>query len=640
MCGLVGAWCASANLSMAVRAACDRLRHRGPDNEGHWFDAASGVALSHRRLAIVDLTESGAQPMASPCGQVHISYNGEIYNHRELRAQLGARAWRGSSDTETLLACVVEWGIERTLQAAIGMFALAIFDGRDGSLLLARDRFGEKPLYFGYAGDAFVFGSELKALRALPGFDSTIDRGALESYLRLGYVPTPHSIYTRCRKLPAATWLRLDAAGLARRELPEPRSYWSARSVALAGVANPLRIDAADATAELERLLRDAVRGQMLADVPLGAFLSGGVDSSTIVALMQSQSSTPVRTFTMGFEDPDFDESPDAAAVARHLGTQHTEVRVGAAEVLALVPRMAHIYDEPFADASQLPTCLVSAIARREVTVALSGDAGDELFGGYNRHAVAANWWPAIAKLPRGVRQVLAGIIELTRPQTWDRLAALARSAAPRGKGVTALGDKLQKLASVLHSADGQELYANLVSQRWRRPVLRGGGGNHPVKLDALPSLTEQMMLADTLTYLTDDVLTKVDRASMSVSLETRAPFLDPRVYEFAWRLPLDFKLRGRRGKWLVRQVLHKFVPPALVDRPKMGFAPPLDEWLRGPLREWADAQLSVARLNSEGFFDTDVVRKVWQDHLSRRRNAQHPLWTLLMFQAWLEQER
>ena len=640
MCGLVGAWSPRSDYTDIVRSACQRLRHRGPDSEGVWADQSAGVVLGHRRLAIVDLSEAGAQPMASASGRFHLAFNGEIYNHMELREQLGPRQWRGHSDTETLLACIDEWGFEKTLRSTVGMFALAAFDQRDRRLHLARDRFGEKPLYYGFAGDALIFGSEIKALRVAPGFDSTLDATALESYFAYGHVPAPHSIYSAVRKLPAGTWLEIDAARLTARELPAPRAYWSAVEVATAAVRSPGNLDEKAALDGLELRLREAVRGQMVADVPLGAFLSGGIDSATVVAIMQTTASRPVKTCTMGFDDPEFDESRAAAEVARHLGTDHTEVMVGTADVLAWVPRMAQIYDEPFADASQLPTCLVSQIARRHVTVALSGDGGDELFAGYNRHRLAAAWWPRISRVPRVLRQAMGKGLHLLRPDAWDRIGAASRRIG-RSSSVTAMADKVQKLSDALESKDGAALYRNLVTQGWRHSPLAGAPAPRVVPAwHALPSLTEQMMLADTLSYLPDDVLTKVDRASMSVSLETRVPFLDHRLYEYVWNLPLAMRMRDGQGKWLLRRLLQRHVPASLTERPKMGFAPPLDEWLRGPLREWAENLLDPVRLRDEGYLDATRVRRFWDEHRERKRNRQQPLWIVLMFQAWLENER
>jgi asparagine synthase (glutamine-hydrolysing) len=643
MCGIVGAFGPPGLRHSWLEMACKALRHRGPDDAGVWREPAAGVGLGHTRLAIQDLSDAGRQPMSSACARYQIVFNGEIYNHLELRRALPALAWRGHSDTETVLACLAEWGTERALRAIVGMFAFAAFDSLERRLILARDRLGEKPLYYGYAGDSLVFASELKPLCTVPGFDSAIDRSALALYMRHGYVPAPCSIHSSLRKLQAGSWIELTSETVSARSLPEPRVYWSAISAAVAGERNSLNVDDSEAVNMLELVMRDAVRGQMLSDVPLGAFLSGGIDSSTIVALMQAQSTKPVRTFSIGFEEAEYDESSQARLVAQHLGTAHTELVVRADDALALVPRMPAVYDEPFADSSQLPTLLVAQLAKRHVTVALSGDGGDELFAGYNRYFLGARAWPRISHVPRPLRRGVAQGLRMLSPQTWDCLAAAMRPITPSRYQVRMAGDKLHKVADVLASSDGQELYRRLVSQWWLEPLVLDAGGPTPApegQWAAVSALTHRMMLLDTITYLPDDILVKVDRAAMSVSLETRVPMLDHRVFEFAWRLPLRMKVRDGLGKWILRQLLYRYVPRHLVERPKMGFAVPLDAWLRGPLREWAEHLLAESRLRLEGFLDAQIVRRRWQEHLAGQRNWQYQLWNVLMFEAWLEARR
>lgn len=638
MCGIVGMLGRAGRSSDWLRSACEDLRHRGPDDAGIWADSQAGVALGHTRLAILDLSEAGRQPMVSACGRYHIVFNGEIYNHLELRRQLPPQAWRGHADTETLLACISRWGVERTLRATVGMFAFGLFDAVERRLVLARDRFGEKPLYYGYAGEAFVFASELAPLRAAPGFDGSIDRMALALYMQHGYVPAPRSIYASLNKLAAASWIEVRSATIAARSLPSVRSYWSAIDAAQSGARAPLEVDEPQALEMLEQKLSEAVRGQMLADVPLGAFLSGGVDSSAVVALMQAQSTAPVRTFSIGFDEAEYDESGQARLVAQHLGTAHTELIVRAADALALVPRMPSVYDEPFADSSQLPTFLVAQLARQHVTVALSGDGGDELFGGYNRYFLGAQAWPRLSRIPRPLRSALAGAIHACSPGSWDRLLRLARPMLPSKYQVRMAGDRLHKIADVIGCRNSEELYRRLVSQWWVEPlVLHTDLSCSRAGWPEMSELANQMMLLDAVTYLPDDILVKVDRAAMAVSLETRVPMLDHRVFEFAWRLPMRFKMRNGAGKWLLRRLLHRFVPEHLVERPKMGFAAPIDSWLRGPLREWAENLLSTQRLGSEGYLDADLVSRKWREHLSGQRNWQYQLWNVLMFEAWLE---
>ncbi|EKS9916266.1 asparagine synthase (glutamine-hydrolyzing) [Burkholderia multivorans] len=625
------------------------LAHRGPDAQGLWVDPAAGIALGHRRLAIVDLSVHGRQPMASACGRYVMVFNGEIYNHRELRAQLErvgrAPAWRGHSDTEVLLAAFAAWGVDATLRRATGMFALALWNRESRVLTLARDRIGEKPLYYGRIGDALVFASELKALRAYPGFDGEIDRDALCLYLRHSAVPAPHTIYRGIRKLPPGTWIQFEHA----QDTPRIRTYWALEHAIDAGHHEPFAGTAAEAVDRLDTVLRQAVARQMEADVPLGAFLSGGVDSSAIVALMQAQSAAPVDTFTIGFHEAGYDEAGYAKAVARHLGTRHTELYVTADHALEVVPKLPAIYDEPFSDASQIPTFLVAELTRRHVKVSLSGDGGDELFGGYTRYFLTPRLWRKLHRVPAAVRTRIAGALHALRPDHADQLAAVAQGAWGAGElreSPTRIGDRLHKLGHVMTADSRIGLYRLLMSSVHHPERIALAGHEPPTPLDtasAWPahlSFAEQAMAIDTLTYLPTDILTKVDRAAMAVSLETRMPFLDHHVVEFAWRLPASLRLPEGQSKALLRRLLDRYVPTELIDRPKQGFCAPIDHWLRGALRDWADALLQPSRLRDEGFFDAAAVERLWRQHQAGRMNWQHQLWTVLMFQAWLDAQR
>jgi asparagine synthase (glutamine-hydrolysing) len=632
-------------LASLARRMAGALTHRGPDDSGTWVDAGAGVALGHRRLSIIDLSAAGHQPMLSPDGRFAVVYNGEIYNYLELREELLAHGhvFRGHSDTEIILAATREWGFAQALARYNGMFAIALWDTVERSIYLARDRFGEKPLYYGLAGNWLIFGSELKALRAHPSFDASIDRGALTQFLRFGYVPSPSSIFTGIRKLEASTWLRIAARSDVDRA---PTPYWSLSDVARHGIAHRFDGSETEASDELERLLRDSIRLRMISDVPLGAFLSGGIDSSTIVALMQAQSDRPVRTFTIGSHDRAYDEAKMGRAVAQHLGTDHTELFVTPSDAQAVIPQLPAIYDEPFADSSQIPTFLVAQLARAHVTVALSGDAGDELFGGYTRYFWAENVWRCIRSLPSAMRTRFASGLLAVPPDRLDSLFEWLGGYLPPALRQNVPSDKLQKLAGIMSVVDRHDLYLRLAST-WKEPERVALGGCDPARMltrDAqslgVTEFSEQMMFADTLSYLPDDILVKVDRATMAVGLEGRVPMLDPRLVSFAWQLPAARKVRSGKGKLPLRSVLARYVPPELFDRPKMGFGVPIGSWLRGPLRDWAEGLLDETRLRLEGFFDPIPIQKMWRDHVAGRRNAQYPLWIVLMFQAWHQELR
>jgi asparagine synthase (glutamine-hydrolysing) len=647
MCGIAGFvggnWPSRGEVAAVLTGMACGIRHRGPDHSDIWIDEAARVGLAHTRLSILDLSPAGNQPMQSPSGRYVVVYNGEIYNHQAIRDELGATAaaWRGHSDTETLLAAIDRWGVRKALDRATGMFAFALWDRAERTLTLARDRIGEKPLYYGRqeAGGPFLFGSELKALAAHPRFTPDIDRNSLTLLLRYNYIPSPHSIYRGIAKLPAGTFLTLHEGAAE----PVVERYWSGAAVAERGAEDPLRLSDDEAIDALEQRLEAAIGRQMIADVPLGAFLSGGVDSSAVVALMQKLSRRPVKTFTIGFHEASFNEAGHAKAVARHLGTDHSELYVTAAEAREVIPELPTIYDEPFADASQIPTYLVSALARQHVKVSLSGDGGDELFGGYNRYLLTSQLWGKISAVPKPLRAAAARVLTSVPPSAWTSFGDKAGGLLPKIARVTRLGDKVHKGAPLLHSDSVADLYAGMISG-WRDPAAVVIGAMEPPSqatgltpaLEGLDAI-ERMIALDLLGYLPDDILVKVDRAAMAVSLETRVPFLDHHVVEFAWRLPLDLKIRRGETKWILRQLLYRHVPKALIERPKMGFGVPIGDLLRGPLRDWAEALLDEQRLRSEGYFRPEPIRRMWQTHLSGAMDEQYRLWGVLMFQSWLE---
>jgi asparagine synthase (glutamine-hydrolysing) len=662
MCGIAGVFgeISDHHIKEVVENMASTLVHRGPDDDGVWVDEQVSLGLGHRRLSVLDLSMEGHQPMLSGDNRYALAFNGEIYNHQELRnelqkAQMGdaLQQWRGRSDTETLLACFSTFGVVKTLERTVGMFAIALWDRIEKRLYLARDRFGEKPLYYGWVNGAFVFGSELKALRKFPGFANPVDRDVLALYMRFNYVPAPFSIYHNIFKLEPGCLLNIGATATQHPPSSAPQApisyndfvlnrWWSLDSVIAANLQSPIN-DAYEAIEMLESALKESIRLQSIADVPLGAFLSGGVDSSCIAALMQAHSSSPIKTFTIGFEEEGFNEATYAKAVAKHLGTEHVELYMSSSDALSIIPELAQLYDEPFADSSQIPTHLVCRQARSEMKVALSGDAGDELFGGYNRYFWAQRIWNKVSWLPQPIRSELANAIGMISPSSWDILANPINACLPTKRRLALLGDKVHKLASRLKNVrDLDDLYLSLVSE-WQDPASVVIGSKEPATLlddRTLKSGREEhehrMMYWDTMTYLPDDILCKVDRAAMGVSLETRIPFLDHRVVELAWRMPLSMKIQNNQGKWILRQVLYKYVPKKLIERPKAGFGVPVGEWLRGPLREWAESLLDESRLRKEGYFNPVPVRQKWSEHKAGTRNWTQSIWAVLMFQNWL----
>ncbi len=651
MCGIAGILSPSRVDRGILERMTTAVAHRGPDDAGLWVDEETGVGFGHRRLAIVDLSPAGHQPMLSTDGRFVLTFNGEIYNHAEVRAELEAMGavpeggWRGHSDTEVFLQGIVTWGLKDVLRRSAGMFAFGLWDRRERTLSLVRDRFGEKPLYYGWAGRDLVFGSELKAVRAHPRFDAPVDRRALRLLAARTYIPAPLSIYQGVFKVPPASILTFtgDAAATPLREPPADgraggvtlEAYWSYRDVVRRGLDRPIE-DERQALEELECTLATAISGQSMADVPVGAFLSGGIDSSTICALYQKYSKVPVRTFSIGFEESGFNEAEDAKRVAAHLGTVHHERYVTVCEAREVIPLLPAMYDEPFADSSQIPTHLVSRFAREQVTVALTGDGGDELFAGYNRHFAAPRLWQQLQRVPHSLRAATGSPLSRLPSRLWGDIARLVP-----GRHQPHLGGKIQKGLRVAASAGSfDEVYSSFLDE-WsheRSPVLGGDDAPTGFDLDAGPGAGDavRMMYCDAVSYLPDDILAKVDRASMAVALETRVPFLDHRVAELAARIPLGLKIQGGRGKHIVRKLLTGLVPRGLIDRPKAGFGVPVGEWIKGPLRPWAEDLLDPGLIRAQGWFDAATVRSRWQQHLSGQRDSTPALWAILMFQSWL----
>lgn len=620
-----------------AKVMSEAIIHRGPDDSGVWSDDEN-IVLAHRRLSIQDLSSAGHQPMLSSSGRYCIAYNGEIYNHLLLRKELESSekkiGWKGHSDTETILECIENWGMEKTIKKINGMFAFSLWDRKSRKLTLARDRAGEKPLYYALHGDHIFFASELKALCKHPLFKKEVDRNSMTGYLRHNYIPAPYSIYQGVFKLLPGTFLEIDISREKCLSLPEPVPYWSLEDVASQGQSHFFKGSEQEAVNELENLLKDAISLQMISDVPLGAFLSGGVDSSTVVALMQSISTRPVKTFTIGFYEKGYNEAEYAKEVAKHLGTEHTELYVTAEQAMDVILRLPKLYDEPFSDSSQIPTFLVSEMTRQHVTVSLSGDAGDELFGGYTRYFLMKRILKNMKRMPWIMKKNIRCILQNTPSSFWGFLLGMV---FPKFSEPT---EKIKKLSDLLASDDPRFQYKQLVSH-WRNPeeIVLGGKETRTRMEEAntgFDQFEHAMMLYDFLNYLPDDILVKVDRAAMGVSLETRIPFLDPRVIDFAWKLPLSMKIKNNQGKWILRQILYKYVPQHLIERPKMGFGVPIDSWLRKPLRDWAEDLLDEKRLKREGYFNPKPIRQKWEEHLSGKRNWYYHLWDILMFQTWL----
>ncbi len=647
MCGIAGFLGSKGDrqhLDSVLKSMIDRIVLRGPDDWGVWSSEQGSVYLGHRRLSILDLSPMGHQPMESESGRYKIVFNGEIYNHLDLRSELLKNSqinWRGHSDTETLLAGFEQWGISETIKKSVGMFAIAVWDGTSKKLYLVRDRAGEKPLYYGKQGTSFLFASELKAFKAHPDFRGEIQRSSIALFLRHNYIPAPHSIYCGIYKLKPGHILEVSPEG----DILGEESYWSLNQVIDKAKRSEFDGTPEDASVILEGILQKSISRQMLSDVPLGAFLSGGIDSSTVVALMQAQSSLPVKTFSIGFNVKGYNEAEHAKVVAKHLGTDHTEMYVEASDALSVVPKISSVYDEPFADSSQVPTFLVSELARKHVTVSLSGDAGDELFGGYNRYLMVNDFWRKITLMPDWVRKSLAELIFSKPLDFWNHFFSYIPAVSSR---VSRPGEKLYKLGYVLDCKSIKDVYKRIVSHHEDPSSLLISAEESDTILTRSSSVfssihsmsdIEFMMALDFITYLPDDILVKVDRAAMGVSLETRVPFLDHNVIEFAWSLPLNIKIRNGQTKWPLKNILYQYVPKVLIERPKMGFGIPLDDWLKGPLREWVETLLSKERLIREGYFKAETIENIWRDHLSGKKNSAYLIWNIVMFQAWLGEQ-
>ena len=654
MCGLVGFLynknMEDSTLSSQLLSMTDSLSHRGPDDQGFWINQEHKIAVGHRRLSVLDLSSAGHQPMHSNSERYVIAFNGEIYNHLEIRETLNNESdyeieWKGHSDTETLLYSFEVWGVDATLEKVSGMFSIALYDAKHQTFYLIRDRMGEKPLYYGWINNDFVFGSELKSIKEFNGFSGEVDRNALALYLKYDYIPSPYSIYKGVRKLTQGSYFKISMGddGWSQKCNSSLKRYWSMEDIAKSGKGNnKFNGSDQDAIQKLDDLLSKSVKQQMISDVPLGAFLSGGIDSSVVVALMQKQSDRKVKTFTIGFNEINYNEAEHAKKVALHLGTDHTELYITPEQAMDVISRLPKIYDEPFADSSQIPTFLVSQMASQQVTVSLSGDGGDELFGGYSRYFMANKIWLKIEKIPLNIRKLISKGFTLLSPKIWNLLINGSFKFLPSSLRISHPGDKIYKLSRMLTSKNIDDVYESLVSHWSNSFEVVIGSKKEANELDKDVDFLhpeDEMMFLDSITYLPDDILAKVDRAAMSVSLETRAPFLDKDVVEFAWQLPLNMKIRDSKGKWILKKVLDRYVPNELVDRPKMGFGVPIDSWLRGPLRDWAEDLLSEHRIKNDGYFHVEAIREKWNEHLSGNRNWQYHLWSVLMFQMWLDSQ-
>ncbi|MGC5327273.1 asparagine synthase (glutamine-hydrolyzing) [Brevibacillus sp. SYSU BS000544] len=651
MCGFAGIvnynkTFSNSSLTAVLKQMTDAINYRGPDGEGYWVDESLGIGLGHRRLSIIDLSSNGHQPIVSQNGRYVMIYNGEVYNHQQLARELDSLGYqrKGHSDTEIILACFEAWGIDQSIQRFVGMFAIALFDRKEATFTLIRDRMGEKPLYYGFVGENFIFASEIKAFQVFPGFKGTIDRDAIASYIRYNYVPSPQTIYQHIKKLPPGTYLQVSIID---QTVPEPTVYWSIHSILEKRQAGLETIDEGEAILQLEALMQQSIRQQMIADVPIGAFFSGGVDSTSIVAMMQSLHSKPIKTFTIGFTDEDYNEAIFAKRIVEHLRTDHTELYINHQELMDVIPHIAHISDEPFSATSIIPTFLVSRLARQSVTVSLSGDGGDELFGGYNRHLWGNRIWEKVNRIPKGVRHATAAGMKMVPQELWNVVYNKLSPILPLSWNVTLPGEKVTKLAAILTEDSLNSIYVNLVSN-WKDGNGIVQGASKPLQSAIIndqdwvrvTNPSEKMMVMDLISYLPDHILVKVDRASMNVSLESRAPFLDHRIVEFAWSLPIEMKIREGIGKWILRQILYKYVPEKLINRPKTGFSVPIGRWLRGPLREWAEDLLDEGKLQRDGFFDPKPIRTKWAEHIQGKRDWHNDLWAVLMFQAWFERHQ
>ena len=644
MCGIAGFINPNSNSNSSENILSRMLScliHRGPDDHDMWFDKKVGLALGHRRLSILDLSPFGRQPMTSSCQRYVITLNGEIYNWFSLKEELEhsgkAPRWKGSSDTEIFLAAISAWGVLDTLNRVRGMFAFALWDNCQKCLTLARDRIGEKPLYYGTVNGNFAFASELKALSALSQTPLDLEQDAVALMLRYGYVPEPYSIYKKINKLPPGTMISISPNG----QVGEVQHYWSFTDFASEHQKNPIQLSDANVVDEFERLMVSSIKEQMVADVPLGAFLSGGLDSSSVVAVMQRNSQRPVKTFTVGYNESSYNEAEHAKEIAKYLGTEHTELRISAKQSLDVIPSLPDIYDEPFADVSQIPATLIAKLTSEHVSVCLSGDAGDELFGGYNRYLWTNVMWKWLGMFPASARKPIGQLLNQVPIDLTNRLHSLINPMLPKSYNINNPGDKLHKVSQIFAAQSRDQLYQFLVSQ-WRGPlplkniVEPPTFLSQPEKWPVLGSYSERMMAVDTVTYLPQDILVKVDRAAMSAGLETRIPFLDLRLLEFSWRLPINQKIRNGEGKWVIRQLLSRYIPKSLWDRPKQGFAVPIEHWLRGPLREWADDLLAPEKLANDEFLDPRPIRRIWEQHQSGQ-NMQYALWNIIMYRAWRE---